>query len=315
VSQSASAYSHLKTRLREDILNVLLMQESPKRIVQANRAAVFECWKKMAQVYVLIFRGAKSEGARILKSASLLANKYELFAERVMIDHVTREALFRFTEENQLNSINEDIRKGLEVWTDVLRSEELSFVMTLPHLYENSDVVKAREFEKDMIDELKNLYNKSNTARIGFWYYMAHIEYCMHERMFNEAINAGLAFLRLVESSPSLRSKNNMAGVNQTLGGTYLELRQFDNAQKYFMQAEALFPPTTGFNRLQCLQFLVQATVAKGDYAMAMEQVDKALDHPRISVREQLVPQWLFIQASIEFLKGDVDASFRTLNR
>lgn len=313
-AQSGSAYSHLKTRLREDILNVLLLQESPKRIAQPNRAAVLECWKKLAQAYVLIFRGGKQESARILKSAAVLANRYELTAERVLIDHVTREALYSFTDVKQLNSINEEIRDGLSVWTDILRSEELSYVMTLPHLYKDSGITEEPGFELRMIEELKTLFQKSNTSRIGFWYYLAYIEYCTNNGEFDQAVKAGLKFLQLVESSPSVRSKNNIAGVNQTLGSTYIELRKFPEAIEHLLEAEKLFP-ATGFNRLSCLQLLFIASTANEAYDSAFEYSLTAMQHPRISKREHLIPQWLFMQACVQFLSGDVDASFKSVNK
>ncbi|MBL4586603.1 MAG: hypothetical protein JKX84_06060 [Flavobacteriales bacterium] len=313
--QSDSAYSHLKTRLREDILNVLLLQESPKRIVQPNRAAVFECWKKLAQAYVLIFRGAKQEGGRILKSAADLADRYELSAEKVLINHVIREALYSFTDVKQLNLVNENIRGDLSVWMDVLRSEEISFVMTLPHLYKDTYMVKELGFEASMIDELRSLFNKTGTSRIGFWYYLAFVEHCTNSGEYEKALKAGHQFLELVEKSPAVRSKNNIAGVNQTLGLIYLELRKFDEAIKFLARSEKLFPPTTGFNRLLCLQSLTLATTANGNLSEALQQVNTALNHPRISGREHLIPQWLFIQAGLEFLSGDVEASFKTVNK
>ncbi len=259
--QSASAYSHLKTRLREDVLNVLLLQESPKRIAQANRAAVFECWKKLAQAYVLIFRGGKREGARILKSAAELADRFELSAEKVLINQLTREALHTFTDVDQLNTINKNINQDLSVWMDVLRSEELSYVITLPQVYEGTALVEEPDFEVRMINELRKLYENSKASKVGFWYYLAYVEYCTNGKNHQDALEAGLKFLELVEKSPAVSSKNNIAGVNQTLGTTYFELRNFAQAIKHFAQAELLFP-TAGFNRLQCLKVLVQSSTA-----------------------------------------------------
>jgi len=313
-ARSSSAYSHLKSRLREDILNILLLQEAPKRIAQANRAAVFECWKKLAQAYVLIFRGAKQEGAHILKSAADLAERYELSAEIVLIKHVTREALYNFTDVKQLNAINTDIRKNLSVWTDVLRSEELSYIMTLPHLYENTAQTQEPGADLRTIGELKTLYEKSGTSRIGFWYYLAYIEYCTNNREFSKALTAGLDFLKLVETSPSVQSKNNLAGVNQTIGSTYIELRNFTAAIKHLTEAVGLFP-IAGLNRLVCLQLLFQASMANKEYEQAMGYVKISLQHAAIGKREHLLPQWLFMQACAEFLANDVAASFKTLNK
>lgn len=310
---SASAFSHLKKRLREDILSVLLIKESPKRIAQSNRAAQFECVKKIAQAYVLIFRGAKKQGAAILKTAEQLAIKYELAAELVTIHHITREALFSFTDGKQLNTVNAAIRMGLERWSDILRSEELSYLLTLPQLKTDLLLVEDDGFEERLIGELQELYEKSGAARVGFWYYMADVENSIATKRFDNAINQGVKFLQLVEDSPAIRSKNNIAGVNQSLGFACLNLRYYDDAKTHLTRSESLFP-VGGFNRLQCLRFLFQVEIGSERFESALRIVEIALSHPRIETREHLKPQWLFMKASVEFLTGDLNSAFKTLN-
>ena len=269
--------------------------------------------KKISQAYVLIFRGAKTEGANILKAARELAVKYELAAELVTINHITREALYSFTDGKSLAAVNAAIRDDLQVWGDILRSEELSFYLTFPQLKEELTQDDHAEFDDRMIEELKHLYEKAGTARIGFWYYMAATEHYTQQKQFNRVLDLGLDFLKLVEDSPAIKSKNNIAGVNQTVGFAQMELRQFNEAVKHLSISEKLFP-AAGFNRLQCLQFLVQSQIASEAYEEAIITIVKAISHPRIEAREHLKPRWLFIRSSVEFLQGDVNASFKTLN-
>lgn len=311
---SVSGFSHLKKRLREDILSVLLIKESPKRIAQANRAAQFECIKKLAQAYVLIFRGAKKEGAEILESAKELAIRYELSAELVSINHIKREALYTFTDAKQLSAVNEALRGDLERWGDILRSEELSFLITLPQLKQAYAREKGEGFEEEMISELQVLYERSGAARVGFWYYMADVEKRIEDKEYNRAIELGVDFLRLVEENPAVRSKNNIAGVNQSLGFAYLNLRSYELAIQHFKQSEKNFP-AAGFNRLQGLFFLAQSELAAGQYRQVLSTVQTAMSHPRIKAREPLVPRWLFLRASTEFLMGNVEAAFKTVNQ
>jgi len=313
-ADSSSAYAHLKNRLREDILSVLLLQESPKRIAQANRAAVFECWKKLTQAYVLIFRGAKSEGAEILKNAERLADKYELAAEKLLIRHVTREALYSISDVSELNYINRSIQSDLSTFQSVLRSEEISFLITLPALRREMLSKEGEGFEDRIIQELEDLFNSNGTARIGFWYYMAYTDYMASSGKHYEAIKSGLEFLKLVEENPSVRSKNNMAGVNLTLGTSYLQIRNYRRAVSHLAAAEQMFS-VRGFNRLQTQEFLVQGYAGDGNYSEALVCVERALSHPRIDAREALVPRWLYFKSCIEFLNDDTNESFRTLNQ
>lgn len=311
---SDSSFSHLKRRLRDDILSVLLIKESSKRIAQANRAATYECWRKLSQAYVLIFRGAKEEGARILDSARALAKEYELSAELLLINHVIREALYGQTNADELLEINKNLRTELDSLSDILRAEELSFVISLPQLKDRLLKDEAEGAEERIVDELKALYKNSQTGRVGFWYYMADVEKQMKEKNYPEALRLGKEFLELIEKSPSVRSKNNIAGASQSLGLTYLLVRDYHESIASLAKAAQLFPQN-GFNRLTTLELMAQAYAALGDTVNGLLQVEKALKHPRIKAREQLVPRWLFIQSSIEFLAGNIDEAFKALNQ
>jgi len=312
-STSKSSFSHLKSRLKEDILSVLLVKESSKRIAQANRAAQFECVKKIAQAYVLIFRGAKTQGAEILRSAKALAVKYELTGELLSINHIEREAFYSFSDVETIAAMNADLRDNLNVWSDILKSEELSFYITLPQFKEQLSDSK-NGFEGKIIDDLNELYEKSHTSRIGFWYYMAATEFHTTRKNFETVVTLGRDFLELVEKSPAIRSKNNMAGVNQTVGFAQMELRQFAEAIKHFSVSEKLFP-AGGFNRLQSLHFLALSEIGTQDVEAALLTVGKALGHPRITAREHLLPQWRFIKASVQFLLADMESCFKTLSQ
>jgi hypothetical protein len=309
-----SAYSHLKSRLRDDLLNVLLLQESAKRIPQANRAAAFECRKKLAQAYVLIPRGAFQEGVEILKSAKAQAVKYELVAEHILIDQLVREMVHLIKDVRQLHELNETINRNMSVWSDILRSEEISLVMTLPHLYKETEELTDGMLRADRIEELKQLYDNSGSARVGFWYYLAYIEFANRNGLYQESISAGITFIDLVRSSPSIWSKNNMAGANQMLGTAYLNTRDYPKAVTHFGVADRNFP-VAGNNRLANLEMLFRSQFALGDIPAARDTVEAALAHPRIKARPVTLPRWLYFQSCLLLREGDASEAFHTLNR
>jgi len=312
-NHTSSAFAHLKTRLREDILNVLLLQESSKRIAQANRAAAFECRKKLTQAYVLIFRGAFNEGVELLKSAQIIAEKFELVAEIVLMNHLVREVVHLIKDVKQLHQVNNAINDNLEKWKDILRSEELSLAMTMPHLFNE---YSGREGGVDMalISELEHLYAKNSSARIGLWYYLAYIEHSTSQGKYAEAIEAGKKFVALVENNASIRSRNDIAGSNQMLGSAYLNTRDFVNATIHFKIADGDFP-VLGNNRLMNFEMLYRAQIGSGDFAAANDTVSLALVHPRIKAKAALLPRWIYFQGCLHFLTGDAEGAFQNLIR
>lgn len=310
----ASAYSHLKARLKNDILNVLLMQETDKRFAQQNRSAELDCRKKVAQSHLLILRGARIEGMNVLNKAILTADRYELFAERLQINHLLREHSIGSVSSSEMARLNAEIASDMERYQALLFVEEQSFILSSPDFNKSLRVEADDQKNIELIDELGKLYKKHKLARIGFWYYMAATEYNTARGNFAEVVALGLRFLKLVEKSHAVKSKNNIAGVNQTLGSAYMELRQFSDAIRHLKTSEKLFP-AAGFNRLQCLQLLVQSEAADAAYESALNHVELAMSHPRIKAREHLIPRLLFMRSSLEFLGGQIDSSFKTINK
>jgi hypothetical protein len=309
-----ASFSHLKSRLKNDILNILLLQETNKRFAQLNRAAELECRKKVAQSHILLLRGAQLEGLNILRKALALAERFELFGEKLQMNHLLREYSASSSPAVELERLNSEINKDLKRYEVLLYVEEQSVLLASPEM---GKLLRAKSNEKkyiQLIDDLGKLYKKHKVARIGFWYFMAATEYYTTQGNYEKVLELGLSFLMLVEKSPAIRSKNNRAGVNQTVGFAQMELRNFDQSIKYLGVAEKLFA-AAGFNRLQCLQFLAVSELALGRYKDSLQTIEKAFSHHRIAVREQLLPRWLFIKSCLEFLQGDENNSFKTLNQ
>lgn len=312
--QSASSYSHLKARLREDILNVLLLQESPKRIAQANRAATFECRKKLAQAYVLIFRGAFKEAVIIIDSVKPLAEKYELSAELVLFNQLIREAVHLIKDEKHLSQINADIKFNRDRWLDILRAEELALTMTVPQLLVGKSTNDTVGIDEVLIDELRVLYEKNRSARIGVWYYLAFIEHANANARYTSAIRAGHEFIKLVKMSPSIRSRNDVAGSNQMLGTAYLNIRDYANAAIHFATADQNFP-MAGNNRIMNFELLFRAQIGMGDNNGAGATVNEAINHARAKAKAATLPRWHYFHACQMFLTGGMEDAFRMLNQ
>ena len=314
VSSGASAFSHLKSRLKDDILNILLTQDTSKRLAQANRSAELDCRKKVAQSHLLLLRGAQIEGMNVLSKALKTANRYELLAEKLQINHLLREKFLGGGSTKELKRLNKVIEADMTAYQALLYVERQSFVLASPEFAKNLKS-KAKEAEYvALIDELGKLFKKHKLARIGFWYYMAGTEYFGARSRYEDVVLLGTKFLKLVEKSPAVKSKNNIAGVNLTLGTANLELRDYINAQRHLENSERFFP-ANGFNRLTSLNYLVLAKVGMGRFEEALQHINFALNHPRIGRREALVPRWLYLKSCVEFLNGDIDASFKSLNK
>jgi len=310
-----SAFSHLKRRLREDILNVLLLQESEKRFGESFRIAAFDCRKKLAQAYVLMFRGEYSEGLALLRRAAQIAKTFELPLERAQTDLLVRETLHTLRDRGHLESINAEIREDLDLALSMNKAEELSIVLSAPQFFKGSKADGREEMtmEKAMV-EIEDIYKEKRLTKIGFWYLLARTEHHASEGQYAEVIRYGQDFLKLVESSPAVRSKNNIAGVNQTIGYAHLHLGANADAIRHLQVSVDMFRDG-GVNQLRCLEYLFRAQYLKGDVQLAEANVQRALAHPKVSGNERGLAKWHFFKSLIALKAGDKQTAFREVNR
>jgi tetratricopeptide (TPR) repeat protein len=201
----------------------------------------------------------------------------------------------------------------MAVLADILRSEEISLMMTLPHLFKESGELNEGVLNEERIRELRELFDRSASARVGFWYYLAFIEFANRNRMYDEAIKAGKEFIDLVRDNPSIWSKNNLAGANQMLGTAYLSTRDFASAAEHLSMADRNFP-AAGNNRLMNLELLFRAQMGLGDHASALRTVERSMAHPRYGTRPETASVWLYHEACAHFSSGDHSAAFKSLN-
>ena len=64
---NTSAFSHLKERLRKDVLNVLFLQDASKKFSTKYANAEFECRRNYIQADILIARGAYFPAIKLLE--------------------------------------------------------------------------------------------------------------------------------------------------------------------------------------------------------------------------------------------------------
>lgn len=98
LEDSSSSFCHLKKRLQEDLLDILLLssQSSDSRILQRE----VECHKLYLKAKILISRGVIQEGIALMERVSQLAEKDELLDLKIASD----QSLLQLSNENEGDS-------------------------------------------------------------------------------------------------------------------------------------------------------------------------------------------------------------------
>ncbi len=310
---SGSGFSHLKRRLKQDMLNALLWQESGKRFAESYLAGEFECTKNIGQAYVLILRGNINEGLNVLSQARKLAVKYELVSHRIMINQLIRRRFHSLQSGKELNEVNRLLLLDIESLGMLNYAEENTLVLAAPQLFPKDATEEFRVKGDTMIQHLASKYAESGMARVGFWYLMAATEYYRSNGQFEEMLTSGMEFFELVSQSDALRSDPNISGVSQTVGIALVHLHRFKEAEDYLSISVNKFREG-GMNQLKSIELLVKAQLASYATYHAKEAIDKGSSHLRVVANERLAARWNYFKACREFLISKPKESNVTLN-
>lgn len=309
-----SAYSHLKARLKRDILNVLYLHDGGKKSISPHFKAVIESRKMLGQAFLLRTRGALNEATQLLNAASELAQKFELPGEEVLIKQTLREMIHRIKSEKVLAGYNHDISENVTLLGELMKVEEFSYMMTVPSLFSTNKRLNDPEYRKQMIQELKASFEKTGAAKIGLWYYLTDIELATKEREHDRALALALKFVKLVEKSPAIYSNNNWAGVNLTVAQTLISSGEYERAIGYGRVAIKYFP-NGQMNQLMATEFLFFAQFRSKNYKDAETTLETAFNHPRLKANKFFYAKWLYLKANLLFMQGKYDPAMKTLNQ
>lgn len=309
-----SAYSHLKARLKRDILNVLYLHDGSKKAVSPHFKAIIESRKMLNQAFLLRTRGAFNEATQLLKNASEMAKKFELPAEEVMIKQTLREMTHRIKSEKVLADYNQDINRNVELLGELMKVEEFSYMITYPALFKTNNKLNDPDYKNQMIEELKASFEKTGFAKIGLWYYLIGIELATKQRESKKALALSLEFVKLVEKSPSIYTKNNWAGVNMTVANALINNLEYERAIGYSRIAVKNFPKGL-MNELTATESLFFAQFRSKHYDDAHTTIDAAFIHPRLKANKFFHSKWLYLRANLQFMEGNHDKAMKTLNQ
>ena len=310
---SASAFSHLKARLKTDMLNSLLWQESSKRFPEAYTAAEFEASRNIAQAYVLMMRGNVTEGLKLLERSKKLADRFELASHQLVINQLIRRRFHSISSKKELQKINTELRKGLDNISRLNETEEATLVIAAPNLFSKEATNDFLIEGEKVVEQLAENYKESGLSRIGFWYLMAATEFYRSNDENQKMLDYGKEFFDLISNSDALRSNPNISGASQTVGIALLKLHRFKEAEEYMKISVEKFRGG-GMNQLTSLELLLKSQLAAYGTHRSTQTIELGESHRLVLRSDQLKAKWSYFKACREFLSSKPDQSYSTLN-
>jgi hypothetical protein len=286
-----SAYSQLKRRLKEDMLNILLLQDSKRRYNTPFARAEFDVRRMIIEGDILLSRGITKEGINTLNKASVIADEYELYNESILINELLLGELSFIKGAKGYDKYKDKISKSLLLLEANLKAKTYYHKIIVPHLFKLSDSNVYKEFAAKASEELKSDFERTKSKKIGYYYYYISTLHYNLEKNYKNAYECALKFLEINTKSKSVSSKRSIASaylqlcyINLFLGNYKASIKDGENALKNFQ---------TGLsNELTTLELLFLAHFYNNDAKKAEQVLQRALTHPKLNSNKFLPAKW-----------------------
>lgn len=293
---SSAAYHNIKSRLKSDIVCVLLMQESSCKFNTQYAQAMFSCRRSMLTGEILLSRGVYKEGITLLRKAAKIAEKYELYAERIMTEDTLRNHYAGSNDIEELSSGTEVIESNYQLLGQMLTSKRKLYQTVFP----DSEAEDAPAYgTEQMLEELQSLENNSGSARVSFYSKLSRLNILHGSGDLYAAIACGRELLEEIGANPVVMSSANLGGIHLELANMHLRVHDAQSAEKHAAEAAERFRKGM-LNHMRATTLIFYAQVQAEHYEAAEKTLitvlnSRCLMEPQYEIlgqRLSLVAAW-----------------------
>lgn len=192
-------------------------------------------------IQLLIARGQRQTGLRLLRKLQRTALQFELFHDLVELQLLRMQYGSERKDESSMRLLIEELQKLCQ-WRDAEMMARISFdEVTRLYGFKGLSRVKPEPerilFVTERTDELHKAYLETGSATVGYYALLLRIE--MHQ-LQGQLDKAGIHLLQLtalVENNPSIRNRVRLATAYANMGGNDLWAHRFSEAEKHFSKA------------------------------------------------------------------------------
>ncbi|MCH8330447.1 MAG: hypothetical protein IH946_03555 [Bacteroidetes bacterium] len=309
-----SKFSHLKARLRQDILGVMLLQEGETKFSAKYKQAEFNCIKLRLEGEVLLYRGAKIAGTNAIKEAAKLANQYDLTFEQLATHDLLREHLGFNEGLASFKKFESSIHENLELLSELLMAKEKKFYIGLSNLFFKNRLHEYHEYADKSVKELKESYKRIKSPHLGYYYYNVAIYKSEIDHDYKKGLDLSKEFLNLIQGHQAIYSKPREASAFLQIANMHMRLGEYKKAIKPSWQALELMTKES-VNELFALEVLFYALINCKDHNEAQEVHDKARSKTDLKTNSFYLEKWLFFEANLKFCLGEYQKSLDILRK
>ncbi len=301
-SRPCAAFSQLKKRLKEDILNILLSRESspvrsPKNFVDAEGLAL----KYVLYGKMLLNRGLTEEAIDVLKKAFKLARDHEAFEVEALTHSVFKTyAISQYSKE--LADVEQDFAEHVDDFYQLMKLN-----LNLQSL--QNPIVLEDETE---VAEVGSAKKRNASIRLRFLSTHQKMERFFREKQYCKSQETATGILNDLHQHGHLFSSSQKARFFLSMSKVKLGMERFDEALYYGKQSSELFKPFEE-KKLEAQLNIFKAYFHSQELSKAKATL-KYCDSLAHSLEKELSEIPLF-QAYQLFGEGNFRGSIKSLNQ
>ena len=311
-SANELTFAKLKCRLKNDMLNILLLQTSSPKFKAKHDLAIFECRRMLLQAEILLSRGIYDESLNILERACILAQKNELFEELILIEGLCRNYNLLRPGERSI-AFMKRIENNTALLEKVQAAKYLHYEMVSVRSDSNIHIHSMGEW-KERLETVKRDHEQSGSVKVGFYYYLCALYFSRESGEFDRSLELGLDLLEHGKSNEIVRTSPYTARIHAELAKCYLLTGDHEKALQHAGTSNRLLEKDV-VNELAALEIILYCSLASQDYKNVYLVMEKVF--PKLSRQsdEFTYAKWHFFKAGVEFRMNEHRNALQSLKK
>jgi hypothetical protein len=309
-----AAYSNLKQRLKQNVLNFILSRQNSKRTGQMTLAeGRIDCWRLLTLGQILVGRKAYQEAVKVMKLIEEVILRFDLKAERLVLEDLYQSDPY-FSNRCGMNDFHQRQMGGclLEVQFMI---EGKACCNELEELFGKGLLLSADKAENisQTASNLGQLYDCDKSPVVGYWYLYLSAMQARLTGSIDEAKNFASELRQLVCDFPEMflmseRLASEVITAQLTLceGDFEALASQLDTLEARCEMSETLC--------LEVKEMRFRMHVAKSELNSASAVVQGVLSKDNCGKDRAQESKWYYHRAYLEFRAGRYRPATATLN-
>lgn len=310
--EAASTFTHLKERVKQDMLILLMLQDTERHSKSAYRQAEIECRKLIVEGDILLKKGIYAPATKALEKSVKLATTYELVNEKIMAEDLIRTHLGFREGAKKYEAYHQSITESYQLLGDMLEVKKLYYRILLPNLFSPNITQEYIEQCREAYERMEQIYARSQSANVAYYMYLTGLYYYTFINKWDQAAIQAQRLLIVVEKEPAITSYLRIANAQLQTASILMKLYEFEEAASHAQVAVDIFKGGA-MNELVSLEQLFLAAFNAHQNEVYNQALDRALAHAKIRSSDMLYGKWLFYKAAAKFRDGEMEDALNTL--